>query len=78
MEQAQFEVLMSIVQSVGMWAVFAWLYITERKAHDDTRQRWLDDLRDIAGLKASLKRAEGLNGDRPSTEPRKPVYPLET
>jgi len=77
MEQAQFEVLMSIVQSVGMWAVFAWLYITERKAHDETRQRWLDDLRDVAGLKASLRR-EMDNGSRPSTESKKPVYPIET
>jgi len=67
MEQDAFNTLMQLVQSVGMWAVFAYLYIQERKAHDDTRRLWLDDLRDIAGLKRSLREAE--NG----TQPKKPV-----
>lgn len=46
--------LYSIVQSIGMWAVFAWLYINERNAHEDTRQRWVDDLRELASLKKPL------------------------
>lgn len=46
--------LFNIVQSLGMWAIFAWLYIQERNAHAVTRQRWVDDLRELAELKKPL------------------------
>jgi len=30
--------LLSIIRDVGMWAVFAWLYISEKKDHAITRR----------------------------------------
>jgi len=48
--------LVEIVQTVGMWAVFAVLFLQERKAHDETRRNWNDDLREIAGLTRPLVR----------------------
>jgi len=47
-------VLSELIQTVGMWAVFAVLFLQERKAHNDTRQLWNDDLREIAGLNHPL------------------------
>jgi len=47
--------------------------------HDLENMKTWDDLRDIAGLKATLRRESLLdNGSRPSTESKKPVYPIET
>lgn len=45
----------AIIQDVGIWAVFLYLYINERASHNATIERHMDDLREIAGLKASLK-----------------------
>lgn len=79
MEQVQFDSVMALVERFGMWIFFASLFLIERKAHAETRKLWLDDLRDIAGLKASLRRDTSLNGDRPVTEGKKPFnYPVET
>lgn len=47
-------VLGDLTRSVGMWAVFAWLFVQERKAHQETRRLHNDDLREIAGLRHSL------------------------
>lgn len=46
--------LMEVFNTVGMWAVFAFLFVQERKAHENTRKLWVDDLRDVAGLKQHL------------------------
>jgi len=46
--------LNELVKTVGMWAVFAVLYIQERRSHDATRRLWNDDLREIAGLTKPL------------------------
>ena len=46
--------LIEIFNSVGIWAVFALLFYQERKAHENTRKLWVEDLRDIAGLKQHL------------------------
>ena len=47
-------VLSDLVSNVGMWGVFAFLYISERKAHDKTRRHWNEDLREVAGLTKPL------------------------
>ncbi len=47
--------IIEIFNTVGMWAVFALLFYQERKAHENTRRLWVEDLRDIAGLKQTLK-----------------------
>jgi len=49
--------LEALVQTVGMWAVFAVLYVQERRSHDSTRRLWNDDLREIAGLTKPLQNA---------------------
>ena len=43
-----------LFSSVGMWAVFAYLFVQERKAHDRTRRQHNEDLREIAGLTKPL------------------------
>jgi len=53
--QLEIQDLIDIVGNVGDWIVFAYLFISERKAHRRTIERWNDDLRDIAGLNARLK-----------------------
>jgi len=46
--------LIEVFNSVGIWAVFALLFYQERKAHETTRKLWVEDLRDVAGLKQHL------------------------
>lgn len=51
----------ALVQTVGMWAVFAVLYIQERRAHDATRREWNGDLREIAGLTKPLSNSRSVS-----------------
>lgn len=44
----------NLIQGLGMWAIFAWLYIREKEAHSDTRKEYREDLREIAGIRQSL------------------------
>jgi len=46
--------IIELFNQVGIWGVFALLFYQERKAHEQTRKLWVDDLRDIAGLKQHL------------------------
>lgn len=41
-----------LVSNLGQWALFAYLYINEKRAHEVTRERYYDDLRSIAGMGA--------------------------
>ncbi len=47
-------IVSDLVNTVGMWAVFAWLYVSEKKSHEKTRTQWVEDLRDIAGMRPHL------------------------
>ena len=47
-------IFMEVFSSVGMWAVFAYLFVQERKSHDLTRRQHNEDLREIAGLTKPL------------------------
>lgn len=38
----------NLIQSLGMWAVFLWLYLNERKEHKETSDAHKQDLRDFA------------------------------
>lgn len=52
----------AIIQDVGIWAMFAWLFIKEREAHMITRDKHMDDLREIAGMKKPLiKKSDSSN-----------------
>lgn len=44
-----------VLQDIGIWAVFLYLFINERTAHNVTRNAHMDDLREIAGMKPQLK-----------------------
>jgi len=55
--------LEALVQTVGMWAVFAVLYIQERRSHDRTRGLHNDDLREIAGLTKPLPKLNATSSD---------------
>jgi hypothetical protein len=59
--------LMDLVQTFGTWAIFLYLFVQERRAHDETRREYRDDLRNIAGMKAlSLSGiAKRQNGEDP-------------
>lgn len=57
--------ILDIVQQFGIWVIFAWLYVTEKRDHAETRRRaeqelkearqaHMSDIRDIAGLQRSL------------------------
>lgn len=49
------DTLATIVTQFGTGAIFLVLYIKERAAHDKTRRRWNDDLRDAAGFEPHLR-----------------------
>lgn len=48
----------NLIQGLGMWAIFAWLYIREKEAHRDTRKEYREDLREIAGIRQSLAKTQ--------------------
>lgn len=56
MTEMELSSVLNLIQTLGMWSVFAWLFITERRAHDETRRQWNEDLRNIAGLRQQLPR----------------------
>jgi len=43
----------SILREFGLWAIFAWLYIQEKKAHNATKRHYIEDLREQAGYKSN-------------------------
>ncbi len=50
-----FSQVLDVVQSLGLWSIFAWLYLQEKKAHQTTREQYREDLREIANLRSHLK-----------------------
>lgn len=42
--------ILSMVSQFGWAAVFLYLYVNEKKSHEETRRLYRDDLRDMAGL----------------------------
>lgn len=56
----QFAQFASVAQDFGIWAVFLYLFINERTAHNVTRDRHMEDLRDVAGMKIPLHNANEL------------------
>lgn len=43
-----------LVQDLGIWAVFLYLFVNERNAHNGTRNAHMENLREIAGMKVQL------------------------
>lgn len=65
----EFQQLMDVVQSFGVWAIFAFLYWEEKKAHAATRQKYYEDLREIAGLRRNIDRVHTYNPDQKQFPP---------
>lgn len=61
----EFAIVIDLLREFGLWLVFAWLFVNERKSHDATRMSYFEDLRDLAGVKQSLNRN---NQNLPSDE----------
>lgn len=52
---SDFSILVDVFYKLGTWAIFAWLYIQERNAHNLTRAQHLQDLRDLIGFSDRLR-----------------------
>lgn len=61
----EIQAFLTVIRDVGMWAVFAWLYISEKKDHAQTRREkdaeiekqrsaHLADIREFARIGQSL------------------------
>lgn len=48
----------AIVQDFGIWVLFAWLYVQEKRSHHQTTQQHKDDLREIAGMRHRLQQVQ--------------------
>lgn len=70
------QTILAALNSLGLWAVFLYLYIDERKAHAKTRIEMtlkidriyvdhMNDLKEIAGLRAHLNRVVPIVPDHP-------------
>lgn len=51
-------ILMQFVQSFGMSGVFLFLFFQERRGHEQTRQFYRNDLREIAGFHRNQRSGE--------------------
>lgn len=54
METEVFTQLTAVIQDIGMFSVFLYLFIKERADHQKTRDKHIEDLREVAGMKAQL------------------------
>ena len=61
----EIQALLDIIQQVGLWAIFAWLYVQEKRDHAETRRNLyaqleaaksshMADIREIAGMRQNL------------------------
>gem|GEM_PF-1716904 len=58
MTEFDFSQLSNLVQDIGIWILFAYLYLQEKKAHQATREQYRADLREIAGMRQALGRVQ--------------------
>lgn len=57
-----------LIQTFGVSAIFVWLYMQERQAHNDTRKAYLDDLRALSGLGIQLRQNRQIEANLPESE----------
>lgn len=50
MTDTDFQMLTNLIQDIGVWILFAWLYIQEKREHNETRSQYRHDLREFRGL----------------------------
>lgn len=87
MTELDFSQITGFVQDVGIWVLFAWLYVQEKKAHEASRQRYdiqlqelrmrhTDDLREIAGLRQNLNRVQTYVRDAQTVPSNSEMQPM--
>lgn len=52
-EQELLQSISTLMRDFGMWAIFAWLYVREKQAHNETIRHRIEDLREQAGYKSN-------------------------
>ena len=78
----EMDTLLQVVNSLGMWALFFYLYWDERKSHQKTRDELthreqaardahMSDLREIAGMRADLSRVARITQEFKQIQPDK-------
>lgn len=76
MSEVDFAQIIDLIQNWGVWVIFAWLYINEKRAHQLTREQYREDLREIAGLRQNIGRVQSYvreNKQVPTTTEMKPI-----
>lgn len=58
MPDQQLSALVQLAMQGSFSIVFLWLYMAERKAHEETRRVLYDTLREVAGMRVSLQLAQ--------------------
>lgn len=65
----ELQAIASMVGDIGVWAVFAYLFLDERKRHERTREAYRDDLRSAAGFGALLRHPATQQDTQPPQDP---------
>lgn len=65
MEELTIEQIITFVTSGGMWIAFFWLYTQEKKAHQQTREQYRADLREIGELHQPLRKPSAEDKEAP-------------
>lgn len=60
--------VIAMIGDVGIWAVFAYFFMDERKRHDETRKAHNEDLRDVAGLRTQLRHPAAQQDTQPAQD----------
>lgn len=47
--------ILELIAQFGTGGVFLWMLIREMNKHDETREQYRDDLRDVAGMRQQLR-----------------------
>lgn len=64
----ELQAILGMIGDVGIWVVFAYLFIDERKRHEATREAYRDDLRATAGFGALIRHPASQQDTQPITE----------
>jgi len=52
--------ILTLVGQFGWSTIFLWLFVREQRLHNETRQLYVKDLREIAGVRSSMWQTEQL------------------
>lgn len=64
----ELQAVLGMIGDVGIWVIFAYLFLDERKRHETTREAYRDDLRATAGFGALIRHPATLQDTQPLPE----------